>query len=504
MDVDIKTGPIEHIETGTLIVPFFADKENTTAAFKQLDALFDGSLSHAVEEDDDFHKNKRSFMTLSLGKVHAKRIALVSLGEVKDVTTEKLRGLAAKYVKGLSSYKEKNCTILSPCYGLQNVVADEVYYALTEGAVLASYTYDLYKTKEKDKNKKIQHVSFYLDEHEDAKAIQNSIERAALICLHSNLVKDLANGPPNIVTPTYLVQTAKKIAKECKLRLKVLDKHSMKKENMNCLLAVAQGSAEPPALIILEYRGVKGKQPVAIVGKGVTFDAGGINLKPSGYIETMKEDMTGAAVVLNAIRAAALLKLPINLVCVVPTVENMPGGKATRPSDVVVASNGKTVEIMNTDAEGRLILADALHYATKYKPSAIIDFATLTGASRVALGKAVTPIMGTDPAIVDDIILAGKDTHERCWELPLFDDYSDAIKGDVADIKNIGGPKGEAGTIAAAVFLKEFVGDYPWVHFDIGGSSWNDGANGYYQKGSSGVGLRVLLRYLEKVSEEKE
>jgi leucyl aminopeptidase len=501
MKLTIKTGPIEHIETGTLVVPFFKDMENTTAAFVQLDKLFGDSLSHAVHEDPEFHKHSRTFMTLSLGKVHAKRILLASLGDPKDVTAEKLRCFAAKCVGSLANYHENDFTIMSPCYGLQNMTPEAVYYALAEGAVLASYAYDLHKTKKKDKNSNPQLAHFYLDEHEDGSSVEKYIERAALVCSHTNLVKDLANGPPNIVTPSYLVQAAKQIAKTGKLRLKVLDKRSMERENMNCLLAVAKGSVEPPALIVLEYKGVKGKQPIAIVGKGVTFDAGGLNLKPTGYLETMKEDMTGAAIVLNTIRAAALLKLPINIVCVVPTVENMIGGNATRPGDVVVASNGKTVEIMNTDAEGRLILADALHYVTRYKPSAIIDFATLTGASRVALGKDVTPVMGSDPVMIDQIIAAGKEVHERCWELPLFDDYSQAIKGDVADIKNIGGAKGEAGSIAGGVFLKEFVGDYPWVHFDIGGTSWNLAGKGYAQKGSSGVGLRVLLRYLENFAE---
>ncbi len=499
MNITFKTGPIEHVETGTLIVPFFKDMNNSTSAFMQLDRIFGESLSHIVHDDEGFHNNERMFTTFSLGKVHAKRIVLVSLGCAVDVTTEKLRTFAAKFVTSLTGYAEKDFTFLSPCYGLDKIKPEEVYYSLTEGAVLASYAFDTYKTKDKDKNKKPQEVSFYL-EHENPQLMQKFIERAALISSHTNLVKDLANGPPNIVTPTYLVQTAKYMAKKCRLRFHVIDAKSMKRENMNCLLAVAKGSAEPPALIVLEYNGIKGKQPIALVGKGVTFDAGGINLKPTGSIETMKEDMTGAAVVMNTISTAALLHLPINIVCIVPAVENMPSGTATRPGDIVTASNGKTVEIMNTDAEGRLILSDALHYATRYKPAAIIDFATLTGAAKIALGTCTTPIMGNDSALINQIIAAGKEVHERCWELPLYEEYSEAIKGDIADIKNIGAPKGEAGIIAGAVFLKEFVGDYPWVHFDIGGSSWNPADKWYMQKGSSGVGLRVLVRYLENLS----
>jgi leucyl aminopeptidase len=316
-----------------------------------------------------------------------------------------------------------------------------------------------------------------------------------------NTVKDLANGPANIVTPAYLAQTAKQIAKQGGMILRVLVESSLRAEGMNCILAVSQGSAQKPALIVLEYKGLRGKQPIVLVGKGVTFDSGGIHLKPSGFIETMKEDMTGGAIVLETMSLVAQLRLPVNLVGVVPAVENMPDGNAYRPGDIVTAANGKTVEIANTDAEGRLILADAIHYATRYKPAAIIDFATLTGAALVALGMNVTPIMGTDPALVDQFIQAGKETYERCWELPLYEEYSEAIKGELADLKNLGGPKGEAGVIAGAVFLKEFIAGYPWLHLDIGGSSWNFGGDmGYIQKGSTGTGLRLLVRYLENLA----
>ncbi|MFA6888408.1 MAG: leucyl aminopeptidase [Candidatus Woesearchaeota archaeon] len=497
MNVNFKTGPIENIETGTLVVPLFKNIKNTTETFTKLDTFFDESLTKIVSNDEEFHVNSKIYTTFSLGKIKAKRIVLASLGDPDKVTAETLRKFAGKLVKTFQTYTEKEFTILSPCYGLK-MTPEEVYNALTEGAVLSSYLYDEYKTQAKAKNKKPQQLYFYLESGDDNNSIAKAVQKAAMISTHANAVKDLVNAPSNVVTPTYIVENAKKIAKKCGLKFTVLNETDMRKLGMNCLLAVAQGSAQKPALIVLEYRGVKGKAPYALVGKGVTFDSGGINLKPTGSIENMKEDMTGAAIVLKTIQTAAELKMPLNLITIIPTVENMPSGTAIKPGDIVKASNGKTVEIMSTDAEGRLILADALHYVTKYKPEEIIDVATLTGAAFVALGRSVSPIMSNTQEMVDTMITAGTETFERCWQLPLFEDFSESIKGDVADIKNLGGPKGEAGTITGGVFLKEFVGDTKWLHIDIGGTSWTEGESDYIQKGSTGVGVRLLVKYLEK------
>ncbi len=497
MNVSFKTGPIEHVETGTLVIPLFKNINNTTETFTKIDSMFQDSLTKIVHDDEEFHVNSKMYTTFSFGKIHAKRIVLASLGDTEKVTAEILRKFAGKLVKAFQMYAEKDFTILSPCYGLK-MTPEEAYTALTEGAVLGSYMYDEYKTQAKAKNKKPQQLYFYLESHDDMNSIGKAVQRAALISMHANAVKDLVNAPSNVLTPAYLAETAKKIAKKSGLKYSFLDERDMRKQGMNCIIAVAQGSAQKPAMIVLEYRGAKGKAPYALVGKGVTFDSGGINLKPSGSIENMKVDMAGAAVVLKTIHAAAELKMPLNLVGVIPTVENMPSGTAIKPGDIVSASNGKTIEIMNTDAEGRLILADALHYATKYKPEEIIDIATLTGAALVALGKSVSPVMGNTEEMTDAMIAAGNDTFERCWQLPLFDDFSEAIKGDVADIKNVGGAKSEAGTIAGAVFLKEFVNDAKWLHIDIGGTSWAEAENDYIQKGSTGVGLRLLIKYLEK------
>ncbi len=497
MKVNFKSGPIEHVETGTLVVPLFKTIHNNTEAYTKIDTLFHDSLTKTIHDDEEFHVNSKMYTTLSFGRIHAKRIVLASLGDSEKVTCETLRKFAGKLVKTFQSYPEKEFTVLSPCYGLKNISPEQVYTALTEGAVLSSYLYDEYKTQAKNKNKKPQEMFFYLEANEDVNVISKAVQKATVICTNTNGMKDLVNAPSNVATPAYLVETARKIAKKAGLKCVILDERDMRKQGMNCLLAVAQGSAQKPALIVLEYKGAKGKAPLALVGKGVTFDSGGINLKPYGSIENMKEDMTGAAVVLKTMQTAAELQMPLNLIAAIPCVENMPSGTAVKPGDIVKASNGKTVEIMNTDAEGRLILADALHYICRYKPEEIIDIATLTGAAFVALGKSVTPVLGNNQEMIDTVIAAGNETYERCWQLPLFEDFSEAIKGDVADIKNIGGPKGEAGTIAGAVFLKEFV-DTKWLHIDIAGTSWTEGDNDYTQKGSTGVGVRLLVKYLEK------
>ena len=273
MDVSIKTGPIEHVETGTLVIPLFKNIANKTEAYTKIDTLFNDALTKIVHDDDEFHANSKIYTTLTFGKIHAKRIVLASLGDPEKVTLESLRKLAGKMVKGLQQYKEKDFTIMSPCYGLKNITPEQAYAALTEGAVPSSYLYDTYKTQEKAKNKKPTKLFFYLDTDENPTASTKAIERAAVIAEHANAVKDLANGPSNLVTPTYLAETARKYAKKCGMKCTILDEGDMRRQGMNCILAVSQGSAQKPALIVVEYRGSKAKAPIALVGKGVTFDS---------------------------------------------------------------------------------------------------------------------------------------------------------------------------------------------------------------------------------------
>jgi len=306
-----------------------------------------------------------------------------------------------------------------------------------------------------------------------------------------SLTKDLGNLASNICTPTYLAKQAKDLAKAHKLKATVLDEKDMEKLGMGSLLAVARGSEQPAKLIVLEYQGLAKKDnPVVLVGKGVTFDTGGISLKPAAEMDEMKFDMSGAASVLGTMLATAELKLPINLIGIIPATENMPSGKATKPGDVVTSMSGQTIEILNTDAEGRLILCDALTYAERYNPKLVIDIATLTGACVIALGNFTTGLLSNDEQLAQELLAAGEQAADKAWQLPLGDDYQELLKSNFADIANIGGRA--AGTITAACFLSRFTKKYRWAHLDIAGTAWKSGKD----KGSTGRPVPLLMQFL--------
>ena len=308
------------------------------------------------------------------------------------------------------------------------------------------------------------------------------------------MVRDMVNSPSADMTPTVIAGIARTLARKHHLKVQVLERDRMRKLGMGALLGVAAGSVQPPKFIIAEYRG-GGKKPfVALVGKAITFDSGGISIKPSENMDRMKDDMSGGAAVLGAIANAAALKLPLNIVALVPSTENMPSGSALKPGDVLRTMSGKTIEILNTDAEGRLILSDALAYACRYKPAVIVDIATLTGACRVALGQEASGMLGTSDKFKQHIREAGEKTGERVWELPLWDGYQDLIKSDIADMKNAGGRDG--GVITAACLLSKFVEKYPWVHLDIAATAWTEKDRPYTPKGATGLGCRLLTQFL--------
>jgi leucyl aminopeptidase len=334
-------------------------------------------------------------------------------------------------------------------------------------------------------------MNFNIERGEAGKA-KAAIEEASAISAGMSLTRDLGNLPANVCTPSYLARQATQLAKgEKRLRATVLGEAEMKKLKMGSLLSVSAGSRQPARLIVLEYRGAPAsEQPVALVGKGVTFDTGGISLKPGAAMDEMKFDMCGAASVFGTIKAVNQLQLPINVVGIVPATENMPDGLATKPGDIVTSMSGQTIEILNTDAEGRLILCDALTYAGKFKPRSVIDIATLTGAVIVALGKVPSGIMGNDRGLIDELIGCGQQIHDRIWELPLWDDYQEQLKSNFADFANIGGR--DAGTITAACFLSRFTGDYKWAHLDIAGTAWKSGD----EKGATGRPVPLLTQYI--------
>jgi leucyl aminopeptidase len=367
------------------------------------------------------------------------------------------------------------------------------------GFITSQFELDKYKTKDKQE-KVVSSLIVCVDGAKPAD-LKSGIARGQAIGESMNFTRDLANEPPNILTPTEMAKRAQAMAKEVGLKCEVLDEARMTKMGMGSLMSVSHGSSQPAKLIVLKYTPTnstaKKGELIGLVGKGITFDTGGISIKPAEGMDAMKYDMSGGGTVLGTMRAIALLKPTVPVIGVVAAVENMPDGNASRPSDVVTAMNGKTIEILNTDAEGRLILADAVAYAEKQGATKIVDMATLTGAVIVALGSHNTGIMGNDQAFVDEIVACGKEVGEGYWQLPLGSEYSKDIRSDIADIKNIG-PRGKAGTIMGAVFIQEFVDKAKWAHLDIAGTAWLDSAKSHIGKGPSGVAIRTLLNLVEK------
>jgi len=324
------------------------------------------------------------------------------------------------------------------------------------------------------------------------KEVEQGCKRGAISARAVNLARDLINEPANYMTPSDLVKVAEGLAKSNSLQLTVLGREQMKKEGMGALLGVAQGSNQPPKLIIMDYRGDEtSSKTIGFIGKGITFDSGGISIKPSENMKDMKGDMSGGAAVMAALSGIAQLKAKINIKALIPATENLPGGKAIKPGDIVKAINGKTIEVVNTDAEGRLILADALGYAVKQGVSPLVDIATLTGACHIALGDLCSGIFGNDQEFIHKLIQAGEDAGERIWQMPMYEEYKEQNKSDIADIKNTGGRYG--GAITAAKFLSEFIDDKPWAHIDIAGTFDSDKEKGYLVKGATGVGVRTLI-----------
>lgn len=411
--------------------------------------------------------------------------------EIKDFSAGSLKRLGAKAVSYAKKLKIDELSISLP--NIANI--KELSSALTEGLILSHYDFDKFKTK--NKAPKIKEVKILASKN--LSKIKEGVEEGKIISKYVCLARDFVNYPSNYITPSIFARKIAKMSRKNKLKVKIYGEKEIERMGMNCFLGVARGSSKEPKLVVLEYKGNKSKDVYALVGKGVTFDSGGISLKPSQGMHEMKGDMAGGAVVAAAINAAAELKLPVNLIAVVPCVENMPGGNAMKPGDVLKSMSGKTVEVLNTDAEGRLILADALYFVSKKSPKYIIDLATLTGSCIMALGYNVAGLMGNNKKLENSIFEAGEKTKERVWKMPLYKEYSDAIKSDIADIKNLGYDSGVAGLLTAAAFLKEFVGKTSWAHIDIAGTSWTKESRDDSPKGATGWGVRLLVEFLKNM-----
>ena len=425
-------------------------------------------------------------------------ILLVGLGKTKDLTLDRLRqfaGTAAKAARA-RGFTTLNLPVFSePRLGSAAAVAQ----ALTEGALLGLYRYDRLRQVPKDEqNRRIHRLTLAVGRSGDVSAVRVAAAKAQVIAEAVSLARDLINGPSNLVTPTALATEARKIAKRFRLKCTVIPFARLKRLGFGGIVGVAQGSAHPAQFIVLDYRPARARKTFAFCGKGITFDTGGISIKPSAKMELMKYDMSGAAAVLAAVKAAATLKLPYRVVGIVAATENMPSGTAQKPGDVLRTLSGKTVEVLNTDAEGRLVLSDCLHYAKRYKPDCVVDVATLTGACVIALGAAAIGLMTNDERLATRITESGERTRERVWRLPLWEEYGGPlVKSDIADLKNVTNT-GEAGTITAAKFLEQFAEGLPWAHLDIAGTAWADREKPYVPKGAVGIGVRLLIDLMEQ------
>ena len=492
------------VETPLLVLPHFEGERAPVGAAAEVDSRLGGAIARVLERGDFKGKRDEALVLYPRdGEVAAERVLLVGFGKRDDYTMERLRravGTAVRQAERLGA----PAVALSLAFQ-EGVRGDpglrSAGRAAAEAAVLAAWDFREFKTQQ-DGTAPAGVASLVLIARDGAEAeeLEQGAQFGAVVARGENLARELASRPGNVATPTHLAEVAERIAGAHGLGITVLDREGMRKEGMGALLAVAQGTEEEPRFIVLEYKGADSAEgPLVLVGKGITFDSGGISIKPAERMEDMKFDMSGAAAVLGAVQAIAELKLPVHLVALIPSTENLPSGRSMKPGDIIRSHLGKTIEIVNTDAEGRLILADALSYARRYRPRAILDAATLTGACVIALGHHAIGLMGNDDALVEEVRSAGERAGERCWPLPLWDDYRPQIDSTFADLKNTGGRP--AGTITAGLFLKEFVGDVPWAHLDIAGTAYRDEAAPYLRKGATGAPTRLFVEWVRGRSE---
>jgi leucyl aminopeptidase len=442
-------------------------------------------------------KEGEQFSSFDGELIQGNEFLLVGLGMRDKFSYEKLRKKIGSVFNYGKANHGKTIRILAETFAGGAIRFNDICEVLPETIELADYQFDKYITRDKEERvaRKVETVELVFSKPLQKKLISEALERAQIVSAAVNFTRDLINEPANVMSPQELAAQARAVAQEGKMRVEVLGAAEIKKLGMGGVIAVSQGSHNPPQFIVLDYGSAYKKEgTICLVGKGVTFDTGGISLKPSKDMEKMKYDMSGAAAVLGIMKAIGQLRPKHHIVAIAPCVENMPGGGAQRPGDIIKMMNGKSVEVINTDAEGRLILADALAYTEKFKPKAVIDLATLTGACAVTFADKAIAVLGTDPRLIEKIRRAGEKVSERCWELPLWDEYFDIIKGHHSDIMNAG--SGYGGTITAAMFLKEFVPVKSWAHLDIAGTAWVDGSKSYNVRGATAVGVRLVLELL--------
>ena len=491
--------PVDKIKTPLLVLHIFERDKKPVGFVHKVDELLGGAISRVLESGDFSGRKEDTLLVYGPPQCAIQRVLLVGVGKREDHTLELLRrsvGVAVRQAEKLSI--ADFAVSVGHVHHLSEHMGD--FYAglaAVEAAVLASWNFMEMKSRKPDDAPRTEIKSVTLVAHEatEKKEFDRAVRYGTIAARAENFARELQTRPGNVATPRYLAERAEDLAEHFDLDVTVLDRKALEKEKMHALLAVAQGSAEEPRFIVLEYKGgKKNGKPLVLIGKGITFDTGGISLKPPERMEEMKYDMSGAAAVLAAMRGIAELGLKVNVVGLVAAAENMPSSTAVKPGDVIGSHLGKTIEVVNTDAEGRLVLADALSYAQRFEPAAMIDAATLTGAIVIALGHHAIGLMGNDGALLNEISAAGLRAGERCWKLPLWDEYRQQIDSQIADIKNTGGRP--AGSITAGWFLKEFVAEIPWAHLDIAGTAYRDEPVPYLRKGATGWPTRLFIEWV--------
>ncbi|MFN4148718.1 MAG: leucyl aminopeptidase [Rhodocyclaceae bacterium] len=490
MEFSIKSGNPEKQRTACVVVGVFEPRKLSLPA-ELIDNAARGHLSELLRRGDMEGKAGTTLLLHKVPGIEADRVLLVGLGKEREFREREYRNAVATAVRTLNETGGFDGTLYLTELAVKK---RDVAWRVRQAVMVAQetlYRFDQMKSKKEEVRRPLRKLTFCVERRSELLAAEAALLEGQAIAAGMQTMKNLANLPGNVCTPSHLAEQARSLAQQHGLEIEVLGREEMERLGMHALLAVAKGSKEPPQFIILKYLGGKtNEKPIVLVGKGVTFDSGGISLKPSQDMDEMKFDMSGAASVLGSIEAAARMKLPLNLIAVVPTVENMPGGGATRPGDIVTSMSGQTVEILNTDAEGRLILCDALTYVERFEPDCVIDVATLTGACVIALGHVASGLLANNDGLARELLDAGNAAWDRAWQLPLFEDYQEQLKSNFADFANIGGRA--AGTITAACFLSRFTKKYHWAHLDIAGTAYQSGK----EKGSTGRPVPLLTHFL--------
>jgi leucyl aminopeptidase len=496
MHITLDTKPFAALETDALVTYVFEEDDPSQGRLAELDTLTGGMVTRLSKNGELTGKSLETTLLHAPAGFKSARMLLVGAGkraQFNPAGLGKVAGVALRYLKARAVHKVVFLV-------RDGDSTEAVAQAGVQSAIVADFETDKYKTDKKN-DKFIE--TFTLAGFSDAEksAGEKGIAQGRIIGEAQNFVRDLVNEPSNKLTPKILAEKAAAMANEAGLAVEILDEKKIADLKMGALLSVAQGSVEPPRMIVVTYTPANlkpGAPVIGLVGKAVTFDTGGISIKPADGMEKMKYDMAGGATMLGIMRAIAGLKPSVKVICVVPATENMPGGRAQKPGDIQTAMSGKTIEVLNTDAEGRLILADGVHYAKQLGATHLVDAATLTGAIVVALANINVGVFGSDQAWTDKLLASAKATGEKMWQMPMDDEYREFIKGSFADLQNIGSGKG-GGSITGAWFIREFAGDTPWIHLDIAGTAWNDDAKPWLAKGPTGVALRTLIHLIQSL-----